>query len=116
MEREEINLEISRVATILRVIGDTNRLHILSLLNQHELCVCELTSILNATQSNVSQHLAKLKAVGLVNERRSAQWIYYSLNAELIPIIREILEIMPDVSAELKKVEGVKNGLSCKNL
>ncbi len=102
------------VADIFKVMGDVNRLHILSLLSKQELCVCEITSILNITQSNASQHLAKLRSVGLVKERRNAQWIYYSLNPETLPLIRNILKLLPDVSVELQKVEGLKDHQRCK--
>jgi ArsR family transcriptional regulator len=65
------------MADTFKVLGDPNRLHILSLISHQELCVCEITSILNISQSNASQHLARLRSVDLVKERRNAQWIYY---------------------------------------
>lgn len=115
MMRDQIESDMELVAGIFKVMGDVNRLYILSLLSHQELCVCEITSLLKITQSNASQHLAKLRSVGLVKERRSAQWIYYSLNPETFPMVRDIVKLLPDVSSELQKVEGMKNNLKCKN-
>ena len=82
MMHPQYRSDLLRMADILKVLGDPNRLHILSLISHQELCVCEITSILNISQSNASQHLARLRSVDLVKERRNAQWIYYSLNRD----------------------------------
>jgi ArsR family transcriptional regulator len=108
------NTEEENIAEIMKAIGDKNRLHILSLLRMQELCVCEITSMCNLSQSNVSQHLAKLRSAGLVKERRNAQWIYYSLNTESFPIITEILKLLPEPEEDLSNMENVKNHSACK--
>src|SRR5260370_38789042 len=60
--------------------GSSTRLKLLYLLeNMKELCVCDLAEMLGVSVSAVSQHLAKLKAYGLVAPRRDAQTIYYRL-------------------------------------
>ncbi|EQB71486.1 MAG: hypothetical protein AMDU1_APLC00024G0026 [Thermoplasmatales archaeon A-plasma] len=114
MMHPQYRSDLLRMADILKVLGDPNRLHILSLISRQELCVCEITSILNISQSNASQHLARLRSVDLVKERRNAQWIYYSLNQDAFPMIKEILESLPDVSSELKKIEDLPNHQKCK--
>jgi ArsR family transcriptional regulator, arsenate/arsenite/antimonite-responsive transcriptional repressor len=70
---------IEEIADILKLLGDRSRLTILSLLRQKERCVCELVDALETSQPNISQHLRKLKAAGLVREERRSQWVYYSL-------------------------------------
>lgn len=105
--------DLPRLANILKVLGDQNRLHILSLLRHHEFCVCEITSILKISQSNASQHLAKLRSVDLVKERKNAQWVYYSLNSETFPFIIDILETLPDIPDELKKIKELSNHTKC---
>jgi ArsR family transcriptional regulator len=105
---------IVKMADVFKVLGDPNRLRILSLISHQELCVCEITSILNISQSNASQHLARLRSVDLVKERRHAQWVYYSLNSEAFPLIAEIQRYLPDLSDELKKIENLTSHPNCK--
>ena len=114
MMHPQYRSDIPSMADIFKVLGDPNRLRILSLISHQELCVCEITSILDISQSNASQHLAKLRSVDLVKERRHAQWIYYSINPEAFPLITEILGYLPDVSNELKKIENLTNHPDCK--
>lgn len=114
MMRPQFRSDLIRMAEIFKVLGDPNRLQILSLISRQELCVCEITSILNLSQSNVSQHLARLRSIDLVKERRNAQWIYYSLNQEAFPLITEILNSLPDMSSELKKIEDLQTHQKCK--
>ena len=51
---------------------------------QEELCVCDLSELLNMTQSAVSHQLSVLKANRLVKSRRSGKNIYYALDDEHI--------------------------------
>ncbi len=114
MMHPQYRSDLLKIADIFKVLGDPNRLHILALVSHQELCVCEITSILNISQSNASQHLARLRSADLVRERRNAQWIYYSLNPEAFPLIREILGSLPDVSGELKKIEDIPDHKNCR--
>jgi len=65
-----------------KALADTTRLRILKLLENGELCVCDLTAALEMTQPNISFHLGTLKAVGLLSDRRFGRWSYYSLELE----------------------------------
>jgi len=71
---------IELMAEEFKVLGDKTRLRILALLQDRELCVCDLTEVLGISQPGVSQHMRRLRQAGFVNERRGGQWIYYSLN------------------------------------
>lgn len=63
---------------LLKALADPTRLKLLKLVLREELCVCELVDLLQISQPAVSQHLAKLKAAGLVRERRSGMWTFYA--------------------------------------
>ncbi len=64
-----------------RALSDPLRLQILELLQQQELCVCDLRDRLEGVaQSKLSFHLKTLKNAGLVRARQEGRWIYYSLN------------------------------------
>lgn len=72
--------EIEESAELFNLGGNATRLKLLYLLdNMNELCVSDLGELLGVSVSAVSQHLAKLKAYGLVAHRRDAQTMYYRL-------------------------------------
>ena len=79
---------------IFKALGDETRIRLLKLLEQRELCVCELMQALDMTQSRVSRNLGILKNAGLVKDRRDGLWVHYSLNNEVEPYIKAILEMM----------------------
>ena len=64
---------------LFKALADETRLRILHLLCRRDLCVCQIVDVLGVGQSKASRHLAHLRNVGLVNDRREGLWIYYSL-------------------------------------
>ena len=64
---------------LLRALADETRLRILALLARRELCVCQIVEVLDIGQSKASRHLAHLRNVRLVSDRREGPWIHYSL-------------------------------------
>jgi len=72
---------LSDSTRLLKALGDENRLRILHLLEEEELSGTDLMEILNLGQSRVSTHLALLKEVGLVSDRRAGRRSYYSIQA-----------------------------------
>ena len=61
-------------------LSDPIRLRIIELLQQQELCVCDLCDRLDVSQSKLSFHLKTLREAKLVCSRQSGRWIYYCLN------------------------------------
>lgn len=66
-------------AQLLKALANEKRLQILCLLAEHERPVHELNAMLDLSQSALSQHLAVLREENLVQTRREAQSIFYSL-------------------------------------
>jgi ArsR family transcriptional regulator len=62
----------------LKALADPTRIRILLLLEEEELSVSELTSILGMAQSRVSGHLAQLREARLVRDRRQGTSAFYS--------------------------------------
>lgn len=87
-------MHITDAAALLKRLGDPTRLTMVKLLESHEYCVCEFVDMFDMSQPAISQHLRKLKEIGLVNEERRGQWIYYSLNKthHTYPFIERILQ------------------------
>ena len=74
-----------------RGLSDPLRLAIVELLQQQELCVCELCDRLEVNQSKLSFHLKTLKEAKLIRARQSGRWIYYSLNLPQFVVIEQYL-------------------------
>src|SRR3954463_6152808 len=68
-----------KAAMLFHALSDETRLEIVRMLRHGERCVCDLTDALDAAQSRLSFHLKTLKDAGIVTDRRSGRWIYYSL-------------------------------------
>ncbi len=68
-----------KASELLKSLANRHRLLILCQLVDGERSVGELAAFLNARDSTVSQHLALLRKDGLVQARREAQTIYYSI-------------------------------------
>lgn len=77
---------------VFRTLADPTRLRAMVLLVQEgELCVCELTHALGESQPKISRHLAQLRESGLVADRRAGQWVYYQLNPALPEWVKQVL-------------------------
>ncbi len=96
---EKLNvLEMERSAAdasaLLKAMGHEKRLLILCHLARGELSVGELAQRVDLAQSPLSQHLARLRKDGLVNTRREAQTIYYSLGSPAAArIVKQLYKI-----------------------
>ena len=64
---------------IFRALADPSRLRIVCLLLEGEMCVCDLTAVLEMPQPTISRHVRTLKLAGLVRDRRSGKWVHYRL-------------------------------------
>ncbi|PRY34930.1 regulatory ArsR family protein [Spirosoma oryzae] len=87
-----------RLAQVLNLAGNANRLKIIYLLRQESnLCVCDLSDILSMTIPAVSQHLRKLKDAQLIQARKVGQTVFYSLRTESTGILHSMLEHLETV-------------------
>lgn len=106
----QIAIDTEKAALILKLLGDKTRLTMVGLLKDNDCCVCEFVEVFQMSQPSISQHIRKLRDAGIVKERRSGQWIFYSLNkeSESFPLIMTILEHIPDQKEKLNclEVEG----------
>ena len=68
--------------TIYECFCDQTRLRILNLLTASPLCVCHFQELLEAPQVKISKHLSYLRARGLVEAEREANWMIYRLPAK----------------------------------
>lgn len=80
MKTEDLAARASQAETMLKALANRSRLMILCDLYRQERSVNELCASLDLSQPTLSQHLARLRADGLVHTRREAQKICYSLS------------------------------------
>ena len=74
--------------TALQAIAEPNRARIVALLSHGEHCVCDAGEMLEMSPALVSHHLRTLRGAGLLRERRSGRWVYYSLDLERLAVLR----------------------------
>lgn len=67
-----------------KALSDKNRLVILKMLKNGELCACEIIKKLDLKQPTISHHMKVLQDAGLVNGRKAGKWIHYSINQDAI--------------------------------
>ena len=72
------------LAEFYKVFADTTRVRILYVLLESEMCVCDLSVLLNMTQSAISHQLRVLKAARIVKNRKAGRVVYYSLDDDHI--------------------------------
>jgi len=84
---ESLSAEVHRAAAILAAMGDPIRLTILMCLASEELRVKDFCDIFGVSQANVSGHLKRLVAVGLVAGRRAGREIHYRVADPRVQVI-----------------------------
>ena len=82
IELQKLEENARRASTLLKAMSNQHRLMILCQISNDEKSVGELEKIIGLSQSALSQHLARLRRDNLVQTRRDAQTIYYSLKGE----------------------------------
>jgi ArsR family transcriptional regulator len=74
---EEIRMD--ELISLFKALSDETRLRILKLLEDGELCVCDIVAALDMVQPQVSFHLKILKDAGLLRDRKQGKWVHYKI-------------------------------------
>ena len=99
----------------LKAAGDPTRTRILKLLEDRDLCVCQVQTVLGLAPSTVSKHLAILKSAGLVEDRRDGRWTHYGIASEtrnpyaagVLALLKGPLDEDPKVAGDRKRLRAV---------
>lgn len=92
-------MTLARYVETLSLLGDESRLRLCALLRRRELSVGELVRVTGLSQSRVSTHLARLREVGLVSDRREgAHSIYALAPGAMAPAVKALLEEATEAS------------------
>lgn len=88
--------QAAHLARQYKALGHPVRIRILSLLNAEELCVCDLSTILDLSVSTISHHLKEMRNAGLVKFRTEGRMAFYSL--EKNPMTYQCLSSMVEIT------------------
>lgn len=92
---------------ILTVLSHPARRSALLLLaGGDEHCLCELMDRLGVSQSSMSRHMASLKGIGLISDRRDAQWMRYRFRTLDDPILQAVVDAVLAASDDPPLLEG----------
>lgn len=72
--------ELPKLGNIFKAMGDQNRLKIIYVLSKSSLCVCDIATLVDITQSAISHHLKILRDLNLVKFERQGKLLVYSLD------------------------------------
>jgi DNA-binding transcriptional ArsR family regulator len=94
MDLKGLEEQSEKASSLLKALANEKRLMIVCILSHGEKNVGELEQVVGLSQSALSQHLARLRRDGVVDTRREAQTIYYSLKDPSVPkLLRCLTEI-----------------------
>ncbi|MDT8718491.1 winged helix-turn-helix transcriptional regulator [Clostridium sp. 19966] len=109
---------------VMKALSDETRMRILNILKDEELCVCEIETVLDISQSNASRHLTKLTNAKIVDYYKINKYVYYKMNEETVnkfsfidDIVREHASKLSKCKEDLEKLKKYKeSGLTCDDL
>ena len=94
---DDLSARAGDAARLLKLLASESRLQILCELAHNEASVTALSKAVGLGQSALPQHLAKMRAEGLVTFRRDGQTLYYRIEN---PAAERILGLLKDVFCE----------------
>jgi DNA-binding transcriptional ArsR family regulator len=95
-----------------RAIADPNRVRILKLLEEGELCVCQVAAVLSLAPATISKHLTMLRLAGLLIQRKDGRWVYHGLaESARNPYVMPMLTLLRGALSDDPTVMGDKGTL-----
>lgn len=101
---------------IAKALADGNRMRIIAALMEHdELCVCQLTEMLQLSTATVSRHMSILQNARLVQSRKESRWVFYRLTNTFPGLLgrwlTESISDSPEITEDRRNLLTI---LSCK--
>jgi ArsR family transcriptional regulator len=105
--------DLNRSVDTYKALAHPARQRLVAMLREGDLCVCQMTTVLDLAASTVSAHLADLKRAGLLVESKSGRFVSYgwSKDAEISLQLAEVvgrIEKDPRVVADAKLVRSLR--------
>ena len=114
MKRDYVN--------IFKALSDPNRIRIVKMLAERELCMCEIREVLDLSNSTVSKHLTILRDAGLLLDTKDGKWVNFRLNDKseykftrsLIGLIKKSFDDDKSIQEDAIKLHRVNRKKICK--
>ncbi|MEW5746776.1 MAG: metalloregulator ArsR/SmtB family transcription factor [Nitrospirota bacterium] len=85
---------MKEMLTLFKLVSDESRLRIILLLEEKELCVCQIMGVLNMSQPLVSRNLSLLSRAGFLEDRREGKLMFYRIRKDVPPRQAALLSMM----------------------
>ena len=85
-----VRARMNELVLAAKALADPTRVRVLAALRDGELCVCELSDVLDVTQSTLSTHLQVIRDANLVQTRKEGKWVYYALNTDAKRLLKGV--------------------------
>jgi ArsR family transcriptional regulator, arsenate/arsenite/antimonite-responsive transcriptional repressor len=113
MKRDYVN--------VFKALSDPNRIRIVKMLGERQLCMCEVREMLTLSNSTVSKHLTILRNADLLLDSKEGKWVNFRLNDKsefrfirsVISLIKNSFEDDEAIQEDLKKVHRVNRKKIC---
>lgn len=90
---KSITLQVKSASELYSLLGNETRLKLLyTLHSRNQMCVCDLSDVLDISIPAVSQQLKKLSEGGLVRKKRVAQTIFYFLDEKCVDYLDRFID------------------------
>ena len=107
---------------VMKALSDPNRVKLLKMLQEREMCVCELRAALRLAQPTVSKHLKILEEAGLVRREKDGLWVNYTISgggrspyaASLLGHLRHWLSEDAEVRLLLENLDSIRREDICR--
>lgn len=106
-----MNTELATLTRVMKALSDPTRVSILKMLEDKELCVCEIQASVGLAQPTVTRHLKVLEDAGLVSRKRQGQWVNFSLDGSASPHAAAMLELLGGWLEEDEHVRNLRFGI-----
>jgi len=91
LDLREMRAAAAQACTLLKVLGNPDRLMLLCQLTQGEYCVSDLEALLGIAQPTLSQQLGVLREEQLVSTRRDGKQIFYRIDSREALAVLQVL-------------------------
>lgn len=78
------NAALDEMTAVISALADTTRLKIISALSVTEMCVGDLSAVLDINQTTLSHQLRTLRAAGIVTYKKQGKVVFYSLACQTV--------------------------------
>lgn len=79
---------VALAANIFKAMADETRLKIVyALVQEDELCVCDVANIIQASMATTSHHLRHLRQLGIAKSRKEGKLVFYSLDDDHVKLL-----------------------------